>query len=317
MRKYLDLKLGYDCNNNCKHCVIADQRINSRKLHNKENRTFDEIKQTILEAKQKGITSITITGGEPTLRSDFKQIVEFCKENNLYVLLQSNGRLFSNQNFLNQVKDYIDMYMIALHGSTKEIHDKIVQVKGFDQVIKGLKNLEGKKVGIKVVISNYNKDDLVNILKLVNELNIKYVNIAFPHANGNALTYFDEIIPRYEELKQELFDCIKYSQKEDLLLDFEAILPCLFEETLSPKYFSDLKFHKSQGIVNQLDEGEFEWNDARKNSKRKCLKCKTCIYDRFCEGYWKEYIDRFGFEEFNSVKRFPKEFIEIMGKFRK
>ena len=321
MRKYLDLKLGYNCNNNCVHCVISEQRENSLKLHNRDNRTTEEIFSEILKGKENGCTSIIITGGEPTLRSDFKEIVQFAKENGFYVLLQSNGRLFSNKVFLDSVKNYIDMYMIALHGSTALIHDKIIQSEnGFKQVVLALKNLVeiDAKIGVKVVISNYNKDDLFNILKFVYELGIKYVNIAFPHINGNAQKNFELVVPRYNEIKSELIKCIVFAENNsDFFLDFEQVLPCLFENEYKVKYFSDLRFSNNLGFVNQMDEGEMIWTEVRKKSKRKNLKCKSCVYDNFCEGYWKEYIEKYGFEEFNSVKRFPLEFKELLAKLKR
>lgn len=320
MVKYYDLKLGYLCNNNCVHCVVSDQRENSLRLHNKDNRTTKEVFDEILNAKNLGCTSITLTGGEPTIRPDFVEIAKFAKECGLYVLLQSNGRKFCDVNFVNDVKDYVDLYMIALHSSKSEIHDKITQVEGsFLETFEGLKNLVGvgAKVGVKIVISNFNKSDLLKILNLVCEIGIGYVNIAFPHLNGNAMKNKKEICPRYFEIKSELENCILFAEKnKDFILDFEQVLPCLFDEVYSFKYFADVKFKKNEGVVNQLDEGEFTWNDARRNSKRKGVICKSCVYTNFCEGYWKEYVEEFGFSEFKPVRKFSKEFVDLVLKLK-
>lgn len=310
--KYADIKLGYSCNNDCWHCVISNQKLHSMQTRGNYDRTTQECFDEILSAKANGCKSLTLTGGEPTIRKDFKDIAEFAKMQGFNVTLQSNGRMFAKTDLVYDIKDYIDIYMIALCGSSSQIHDKITQRKNsFDEVQKGLSNLVkiNALVGVKTVISNYNKNDLLNIVKLVKKLGIKYINIAFPHANGNALNNFDEIIPYYKDIKNEIIKCIKFSQTNNIIVDFEAILPCaLDKQDYNTKFFTDLKFkNSSKGEVRQLDEGVQDWNKIRKNSKRKGLICLKCIYNIFCEGYWKEYIEKRGFTEFKPILKIPPE----------
>jgi MoaA/NifB/PqqE/SkfB family radical SAM enzyme len=308
--KYADLKVGYDCNNDCVHCVISDQRKRSIDIRGNTNRTTNECYKEILSAKKNGCTSITITGGEPTIRSDFKDIVKFAKKEDFEVTLQSNGRKFSNQTFLDDVKDYIDFYMIALCGPNEEIHEKITQRKNsFDEVILALKNLVkiDVEIGVKIVISKHNSNDLLNIIKLAKDIGIKYCNIAFPHANGNALKYFDNIVPYYKDIKNEILKCIQFADKEKFSLDFEAILPCALDVEFKNKYFADLKISNNNGELRQLDEGLQDWNKVRKLSKRKGAICSKCIYNIFCEGYWKEYVEKRGFDEFKAITKYPEE----------
>ncbi|MFW6226265.1 MAG: radical SAM protein, partial [bacterium] len=65
MIKNFDIKIGYECNNNCRHCVVSDNykfgnvcdyQITAQEI-------IDKLK--ITKAKY-----ITITGGEPTIRKD-------------------------------------------------------------------------------------------------------------------------------------------------------------------------------------------------------------------------------------------------------
>lgn len=315
MVKYADIKVGYDCNNDCIHCVIADQRKKAKELRGYENRTKDEYFEEILESKNNGCTSITVTGGEPTIRPDFIEIIKFAKEQNLRVLLQSNARLFSSKTFLEKSKNYIDAYMIALHGSKSEIHEQITRTpNSFKQVISALENIVQitNQVGVKVVISNYNYKDLLNILKLVKSLGVEYVNIAFPHPNGNALDYFEEVVPKYSDIKIYIEECIEWAEQNNFILDFEAILPCALDKEYKLKYFLDMKLHINQGELKQLDEITGDWNKLRVGSKKKGLICTRCIYNSFCEGYWKEYIEKIGFTEFKPIIKIPQEFKEIL-----
>lgn len=309
--KYVDLKVGYDCNNSCIHCVIADQRDRARELRGNENRNTQEFFDELLESKANGCTSVTITGGEPTVRKDFYDIVKFSKDEGFRVLLQSNGRAFFAKNYLEKVLYYIDYYMIALHGSTAKIHDEITRAPGgFIQTFQGIKNIieAGADIGIKVVISNYNKDDLLNILKLIKSIGVSYCNIAFPHANGNALKYFNEIVPFYKDIDLEVQRCIEFAKENDFKLEFEQILPCALSKDYEMKFFSDLKFHVNQGELKQLDESPGDWNSLRAGSRNKGRVCLGCVYNNFCEGYWKEYVELRGFNEFRAIKKFDDDF---------
>ncbi|MDA3855990.1 MAG: radical SAM protein [Candidatus Woesearchaeota archaeon] len=312
--KYVDLKVGYDCNNSCIHCVISDQRDRARELRGNENRGTQEFFDELLKSKENGCTAVTITGGDPTVRKDFHEIVKFSKEEGFRVLLQSNGRAFSSKKYLEKAFDYIDYYMIALHGSSAEIHDKITRApNGFVQTIDGIKNIleVGGEIGIKVVISNINKDDLLNLLKFVDSLGVKYCNIAFPHANGDALKYFDEIVPYYKNIDLEIQSCIKFAKESGLKLEFEQILPCSLSLDYDLKFFSDMKIHTNFGEIKQLDETPGDWNSLRAGSKRKGKICMSCVYNKFCEGYWKEYVELRGFSEFRAIRKFDDEFKRI------
>ena len=56
-----DLKLGFKCNNNCKHCVVADKRFC-------RDTSFEEI-VAYLRKLPEGST-VQITGGEPSIYKD-------------------------------------------------------------------------------------------------------------------------------------------------------------------------------------------------------------------------------------------------------
>jgi len=68
--KRADVKVGFSCNNNCLFCFIPKKTI---------DRNTREIKNTLLQCKIDGVEKIVITGGEPTIRKDIIQILEYAK----------------------------------------------------------------------------------------------------------------------------------------------------------------------------------------------------------------------------------------------
>lgn len=314
MRKYLDLKLGYSCNNDCLHCVISDQRDRALNKRGDINRSTQECKNEIIESKKKGCMAVTITGGEPTIRSDFLEVAEFAKDEGFEVLLQSNGSLFKNEDFAKKSCEFIDFFMIALHSNLKSVHDRITQREGsFEQTVLGLKNLLACRgdVGVKIVISKFNMATLLDTVKFVKDIGVEYVNIAFPHANGNAKKNFNIIVPDYSDIRDEIESIIEWAENEKFKVDFEEILPCALSKDFPLKYFADLKVVRGNGEVKQLDEDTLKWNDARVSMKRKGLICIKCVLNRFCEGYWREYVEIRGFDEFRSIRKMPVEVREF------
>ena len=75
-----DIKVGYSCNNDCIHCVIAGKRRDIIRSSKKPDRTTEEVFEEIRQAKKNGVSRVVLTGGEITIRSDVFDIVRFAKD---------------------------------------------------------------------------------------------------------------------------------------------------------------------------------------------------------------------------------------------
>jgi len=99
----VDIKLGYTCNNNCRHCVIADQREHALDMIGKEDLSTEEFKREILKSRKRGFTSIIFTGGEPTIRKDFLELLDYASFIGFRVNIQTNGRMLYYPEFAEKV----------------------------------------------------------------------------------------------------------------------------------------------------------------------------------------------------------------------
>ncbi|WP_378957212.1 radical SAM protein [Pelosinus sp. sgz500959] len=298
-----DLKVGYSCNNRCKHCVIVDSKDKLVNNHIAMDLTTEECLQQIDDELKKGITSIVLTGGEVTIRKDLDVILNKCIQSNLKITMQTNGRQLSLEYVKKLVKDVKEMkFVIALHGAKAKTHDSITQVKGsFQQTCVGIKEMTdlNKMVIIKVVISKINQHELADIVELVSSLGVKYICFAFPHGQGDARKNFDIVIPTYTSLKDELENTIKLAKKNNIFIEFEAIPFCIIPKHL--KLVGELQYLQSNTICTQVKEDTFVWNDVRKSIKRKGKNCGQCFFDSICEGPWQEYVEAFGDNELQPI----------------
>lgn len=300
---YLDLKVGYTCNNDCIHCVIQDYKTTLISKGIDINCTTDECLEIIANAPQRGVGTITITGGEPTIRPDFFDLLKACQSAGLKVGVQTNGRRFHSQEFCERLEDCgAPNFVIALHGPDCDVHDAISRRAGsFEQTRQGIKNLceSGHEVTGKLVISRLNAPSLVATMDLMTVLGIKKACFAFPHGHGNARVHYPEIAPRYAEIRPEIDRLTRKAAESGFQISLEAFPLCVLND---PQYVLEFQYLlpvERRCIPSNADE--FDWDMMRPFDKKKFPQCTDCCFDPYCEGAWKEYPATYGDKEFQPV----------------
>ncbi|HVC68679.1 MAG TPA: mycofactocin radical SAM maturase [Acidimicrobiales bacterium] len=131
----LTWELTYGCNLACRHCLSSSGRRDPREL------TTAEAKAVIDELEDMQVFYVNIGGGEPTIRSDFWELVDYANAHHIGVKFSTNGsritpeiaaRLASNH--------YVDV-QISLDGATAAVNDSVRGVGSFDVAIRAMENL--------------------------------------------------------------------------------------------------------------------------------------------------------------------------------
>ena len=91
----LDIELTERCNNNCIHCCI-NLPVNDQDAE-KNEMSFEEIKEILNQASDLGCVDLRLTGGEPLLRSDFEDIYIYARNIGMRVLIFTNARLITQR----------------------------------------------------------------------------------------------------------------------------------------------------------------------------------------------------------------------------
>ena len=287
---YFDLKVGFSCNNNCIHCVVAGKR---------KTRDLDtqEIKSIIKKRPQEDC--IGFTGGEPTIRKDFIELARYAKKKGYRVELQTNGTRFSDYNFAKEISNYMDNILIAIHSYKKSVHNKIVQREGmYEKTIKGFKNIVKLKIthSTQTVISKLNADHLKETYDFIQSISPGCrMQMTFPHPMGNAYYNKEKVVPRYSKIKKHIYRALK--KYADILVT-EAIPICYLYpyhnvvENVDEKIARHLKKEEKKGIDYSRGEKNIEgYLSLMFNDKRKGPECGRCIFNNRCAGVWKEYIE--------------------------
>ncbi len=159
----LSVEFTRRCNFNCEHCYLANPKPDSL---NAAELTYDEWVSIFDQyAAEKGLF-ITITGGEPLLRSDFKNLWVYLKNKGFLISLFTNGSLI-DQDMIDFLAEWTPYEVsISLYGATEETYEKVTGKKNmFKRVTDTLDLLFKKGIALEVkgVFSKANKHEFIKI----------------------------------------------------------------------------------------------------------------------------------------------------------
>jgi MoaA/NifB/PqqE/SkfB family radical SAM enzyme len=296
----LFLKLGYKCNNNCIFCVTGDN-------YPREFIDFNTLKETLTKDREL-YSSLVLTGGEPTIRKDFFDILEIAYRLGYKILLQTNARMFSYKNFAELAKDFNLKLMINVNGHNAAIHDATTCVKGsFEQTIEGIRNLQrcGFEILCKVMLTKINYSYLLDTVKYITGLGIKEIWLVFLTPYGFAKLNFDAVMPTYSEVMPIVNQAILWlKNKQDIKIGLEGFPYCCinqdFHSLITEQNFDE---NSLDGIYPAENEDKYNCKRERiLNQKQKTDECRECKFKNKCEGVYKEYINKVGVEEFKAIR---------------
>jgi len=294
-----DIKVGFTCNNHCKFCVQG----NKRSLL--PDKTTDEIKAILKDCHYDDFEGVVFTGGEPTIRKDICDLVQFANLLGFKVIqMQTNGRLFSYMDFCNKIiKAGATEFSPAVHGHDESTHDFLTNVKGsFNQTMKGIENLKklGQRVITNTVITSRNYEYLPEIAKLLVELDVDQFQFAFVHIVGTTVLNADWIVPRKKEVMHFVKEGLEIGIKAGKRVMTEAIPYCFmqgYHDYIAERVIPSTKVFDHELIVEDFKESRVT------EGKRKGPNCNKCGYTGVCEGPWKEYAELFGWQDFIPINK--------------
>lgn len=151
------------CNLDCNICYFPQREIGDI--------PFEDIKKMISQFSGR---FIWLTGGEPTLRKDLNQIIEFAADSGKDAVLLTNGIRLADFNYVKQLKKSgLGWVHFSFNGFNDHVYKEISGQRLLKIKLRALKNL--KKANIKTVIS----------MMLVKGLNERELNKVFSYCIKN------------------------------------------------------------------------------------------------------------------------------------
>jgi MoaA/NifB/PqqE/SkfB family radical SAM enzyme len=278
---------------------VADER---KKFKDK---TTKELKNDLLEARERGTTELAFLGGESTIRPDIIELVRFAKEHGFkHVKLTTNGRMLAYPEFVKQlVEAGITKVLFSFHGHNAEIHDDLTTVPGsFSQMMQGVKNIkEYKNVVIETntTITKLNYKDLPNMAKLFIKLGMLSSEFIFVFPYGNSLRNFYSIVPKYSEAAPHMKKALDIGKNSKTKVLMRYVPFCILEGY--EQYIAELYDPPEREQIGPGVETLDVIKERKTIDRSQVQQCSQCRYEFVCEGPWKVYPKFYGSDEFNPI----------------
>lgn len=181
---YLRISLTEKCNLRCTYCM-PEQGVPL--TPSAQLMTADEIYQIAKIFVRHGVTKIRLTGGEPLVRKDFKEIVEKLATLDTSMALTTNAVLIDR--FLPTLKAAsIQKINVSLDTLRPERFQKITLKATFEAVQQNIDRLlqEGFEIKLNVVLlKGVNDDEIIDFIKLTESKPLSVRFIEFMPFDGN------------------------------------------------------------------------------------------------------------------------------------
>ena len=193
----LTWELTYGCNLACTHCLSSSGRRDPDELSTLEAKRFiDE-----LAAMQ--VFYVNIGGGEPTLRRDFVELVEYAVAHRVGVKFSTNGRTMTRKRAeLYASMDYLDI-QVSLDGASAKSNDPVRGEGSYQAAIRAMELLaeacfEGFKIS--VVVTRRNAGELESLLALAKSHRAE-LRVTRLRPSGRGADSWHELRPTADQLR--------------------------------------------------------------------------------------------------------------------
>ena len=191
---YIRLSISDVCNFKCGYCLPDGYKIDkgdNRKFINKE-----EIGRLAKALSELGVSKIRLTGGEPTIRKDFFDIIEIMKKNSgiKKTVITTNG--YKLDQIAHEIKNSgLDGINISIDSLNSEIFKKITGHDRLREILNGIEKLQKynfKNIKINAVLLkgiNDSEEDFNAWAKFIknNKIDFRYIELM---QTGDNLDYF-------------------------------------------------------------------------------------------------------------------------------
>jgi len=192
-----------ECNLNCSHCYI---NATDRKLENEL--TTEEGKRLIDQICEVSKPLLVLSGGEPLLRPDVYELIEYGSSKGLKMGLGSNGSLIDDTVAKKLKKAGITTVSISIDSHIAAQHDDFRGVIGsWEKAVNAIKVLRANNILVQVntTLTHDNYDQIDDIMSFSENIGVENFHLFFLVPTGRGIK-IDDISPqKYENMITNTF----------------------------------------------------------------------------------------------------------------
>ncbi|MHC1610017.1 MAG: radical SAM protein [Candidatus Methanospirareceae archaeon] len=222
------------CNLRCKHCSIAE-------MSSSEELSTEEGYGIIEDAAKLGPVKFGFTGGEPLLRADIYDLIEYASSFDMQVVMATNGTLITNEVAKRLKKAGLERAAISIDG-IGSLHDEFRGVNGaFERTLRGMKACEeeGLAVQLFTTVTRTNYSEIPKIIELADDLKLWRIYLIYLIAVGRGKEISEVCLSTDENMR--FFEYLAEKQRE---------VKVWLKPICNPQYWAYLK---DKGLVDHED----------------------------------------------------------------
>ena len=218
MRNDLEAAPVFVCWETTKACLLACRHCRARAIRRglPGELTHEQGRHLIDQLTEFGepYPALLLTGGDPLMRDDFYDLVEYAKGKGVYVAVATSVTPELNAQSIARMKSLgVDIMSVSLDSATPETHDRLRGVKGtWQQTIQAVRTAKevGLRAQINTTIMRSNVRELADIFRIVKENGSVAWEVFFLIRTGRGASLESLDAVECEEVMHFLFDAAQY-----------------------------------------------------------------------------------------------------------
>lgn len=197
------------CNLKCRHCLS-----DSGERHPDELNTIEAKKLIDYLAAMK-VFNINFSGGEPLVRPDMFELLEYASGKNISIDLLTNGFLITKEVINRLESTNIFHVQVSLDGMEK-MHDSFRGIKGsYERAVNAIKLLRGAdyEVCVSSTVTRENIDEIPEVIDAVVDLGVSSYKTTLFMPAGRGKRNISELVLTPEDVKKFTFMMIEKKKK--------------------------------------------------------------------------------------------------------
>lgn len=231
------LELTRRCNHRCLYCYTSWGAPEIGYPPNGHEQTLDEIKEIIVKLQEQApVENIALSGGEPLLREDISEIVEFLRRRGIAPILISNGAYLTPERVAQTHEG--TTYEVTLLSHKAAVHDRLAGVAGsWDAAVNGMANLFAVRGALVVVFiaTRLNYADLYRTAELGIALGSSGLMYNRLNLGASNVRLAGELMPSPDMIEENLTTLVALQKRYGLTVAISVVVePCVVDISKYP-----------------------------------------------------------------------------------
>lgn len=224
--RWLLAELTYACPLQCPYC---SNPLNY--AHINDELSTEDWKRVLKQSREMGAVQLGFSGGEPLLRSDLIELVQYAHQLGYYSNLITSGYSMDEAKIIALKKAGLDHIQISLQASSQELNDYIAGTESFEQkkTVAKLVKKHGYPMVLCVVLHRANIHQMKDILEMAIELEADFVELANTQYYGWAHHNRDQLMPTQQQLNDAELIANQYQASQKAKMKIYYVVPDYYE----------------------------------------------------------------------------------------